>query len=94
MQLTDILDAIAKRPVRLRNHLPGAAKLVEVVHIGRAQIGLQGIEQLGQRDPLRLGFDAIHVGIELRHVGLITRNWVRHARCLGYCALHGLHGFL
>ena len=78
----DIFYAGPERCVRLGDHLPGTAKAVEVIHIGRAKIGLQGVEQFGQRHTLGLGPQPIHLRIQLRHVGLIAADWKAHPRRL------------
>ena len=54
--------------VRLRDHLVGAAEAVEVVHVERAEIDLHRLEHVGERDAVLLRLDAIHVGVDLRHV--------------------------
>ncbi len=47
-QLADVLDPIAKRGVGLGEHLVGTAEAAEVVDVHRAQIHLQGFEQVSQ----------------------------------------------
>ena len=44
------------------------AVLVELVDVERAEVDLQGVEDVGQRDAARLGLDAVDVEIALRHV--------------------------
>ncbi len=64
----------AERSVGLRHHVPGAAEIVEVVYIKSAQIDLQRLEDVRNRDVLLLGFDAIDVDVQLRDVGVEGRE--------------------
>src|SRR5437899_12933255 len=56
-----------------------AVEQVEVVDIGRAEIDLECLEQVGQRHALRLGLDAIDLDIKLWHVGLVANEGYAHA---------------
>ena len=47
----------------------GSAEIVEIVDVIAAQIDLQRLEDIGDRDVLLLGLGAIDVGIQLRHTG-------------------------
>ena len=47
LELRDVLGRGAERRVGLRDHLVGAAELVEVVHVRRAEVDLQRLEQVG-----------------------------------------------
>ena len=55
--------------VGLQVDLPGAAELVEIVHIVAAQVGLQGVEDVAERNARPLALGAIDVDEELRRVG-------------------------
>ena len=82
-QVADIFGLLAKWRVGLGHNPVDAAELVEVVDVGRAKIDLQRFEQVGQRDALGLRFDPIDLDLELRNVGLIGADRVRHARRSG-----------
>ena len=64
----DVFRAIAKGSIGLGNDLEGAAEAVEVIQIKGAEINLHRLEEILQWNALLLGFDAIDVGVELRHV--------------------------
>ena len=53
LQLPDVVDAAAEPGVGLDVDLPGAAKIVEVVDVVRAQVDLQGVEHVAQRHAQR-----------------------------------------
>ena len=59
----------AERRIRLRHHAVRAAEVVEVVDVEAAEVNLQRVEDVGDRDVLLLGLHAIDVGVELRDVG-------------------------
>ena len=59
-----------ERRVGLDPHLVGAAELVEVVHVQRAEVDLQRLVDRRQRHAQLLGLDAVDVGEQLRHVDL------------------------
>ena len=59
----------AERGIGLRHHVPGAAEIVEIVDIKPAEINLQRLENVGDGDVLLLGFDAVHVDVNLRDAG-------------------------
>ena len=82
MQLADVRGSLAERRVGLRNDPVHAPEHVEVVDINRTEIGLQGIEKIGQRNPLSLGLNPVDLHFELRDIGLIGANRIRHARRL------------
>src|SRR6202011_2266709 len=44
--------------------LEGTAQIIEVVHVLRADVKLQGGEHVGRRQPDLLGLQAVDVGIE------------------------------
>ena len=58
----------------LRVDLIGAAEAIEVVHVERAEIDLQRLEDVGQRHAVGLHALAIDVGVDLRHVHLEARE--------------------
>jgi len=65
LQIDDVVDVVSKRSVGLRRHPIGAAEIVEVVNIGRAEIDLQRLEHTVGRNFEHLGADPIDVGIDL-----------------------------
>ncbi len=75
--------------VGLRRHAIGAAEEREVVHVSRAEIGLERAEDVAQRHVHALRLDAIHVEPELRHVGAKGREVVCQARRLIRLHHHG-----
>jgi len=54
--------------IRLSPDLPGTAELLEVIQVGRDQIGLMGAEDFVKGYVQLLGFFAIDLGEELRNV--------------------------
>ena len=52
--------------VGLRDDLVGAAEIVEVVDVLRAEIDLQRVEHVGRRQPDLLGLLAVDIGIDRR----------------------------
>ena len=68
-QQVHLFDAAAKLALGLEVDLPGAAELVEVVDVGRAQVGFQGVVDAAQGDAQRGSLGAIDVQVELRGVG-------------------------
>src|ERR1051326_5783509 len=64
----DVFWLIPELRIRLGDDLVGPAKAVEIVHVKRAEINLHRLEKVCERDALLLGFDAIDVRIQLRHV--------------------------
>ena len=55
-------------------HLPGAAEQVEVVGVGAAHRGLQGDEDVADRDAERLGALAVELEVDLRRGGAVGRE--------------------
>ena len=55
-------------------HLPGAAEQVEVVGVGAAHRGLQGREDVADRDAQRLGALAVELEVDLRRGGAVGRE--------------------
>ena len=68
LQTGNVFGVGAERGIGLGHDFEGAAKAVEVVHIKRAEINLERIEKILQRDSLRLRFLPVHVRIQLRHI--------------------------
>src|SRR5207302_8491614 len=50
LKLTNVFDPITERLVGLDNDLPGPAEVVEVVDVVRAQVDLQRVEDVADRD--------------------------------------------
>ena len=65
LQPIENVDAGAEPAVGLEVHLPGPSELVEVIHIEPAQVDLQRVEHIAQRDPQRLAFDPIDIDVDL-----------------------------
>ena len=61
----DRLRLKPKRVLGLDVDLVDAVQKVEVVHVGRTQVALQGTEDRVERHAQRLGFAAVDVQIEL-----------------------------
>ena len=68
LELRDVVGRGSELRVRLHLHLVGAAELVEVVHVHRPEIGLHGLEQVGEDDAFVLHLVPIHLDVELGHV--------------------------
>src|SRR5271170_1978081 len=49
--------------------MPRATEIVEIVDVESAQIDLQRLENVRDLDVLLLGFDPVHVDVNLRDVG-------------------------
>ena len=64
-----VADLLAEVGVALDVDLPGAAEPVEVVDVQRAQVDLQGVEQLGDRDAGQLGLVAVDVQVQPGRIG-------------------------
>src|SRR6202030_847069 len=67
----DTIDIVDPRPLgsfALDIHLPGASKQIEVVDVGAAKHGLQGIENISHVDTERLNLFPIDIEKELRCV--------------------------
>ena len=58
----------------LDDDLPGPTEEVEIVHIERSEINLQGLEQVTKWDLFRDALGAIDIGIKLRDVGAKDRG--------------------
>ena len=68
IKLPDIFRIDAELVIGLHLHLPRAAKLVEVVYVGRTQVSLQSAEQTIERNFECLGLGTVNLRKELRHV--------------------------
>ena len=68
-ELSDGLRVHAERRVSLDVDLPRASEAVEVVDVVAAQVGLQHVEDVGQRHAHRLGLLAIDVDVKLGRTG-------------------------
>jgi hypothetical protein len=64
LESRDVLRGLPERFIALGKDLEGAAQIVEVVHVLRAEVKLQGGEHVGRRQPDLLGLQAVDVGIE------------------------------
>ena len=73
LETADVVGPIAELRIGLGHHLISATELVEVIHVERAQVNLQGLVQTAQRNTQRLGLHAVHVEVDLRHIDLIRR---------------------
>ena len=71
-----------ERCVSLGEHLEGAAEIVEVVHVLRAEVELQGGEHIGRRQPELLGLQAVDVGIEGGRAGIVEGEDAGEGRIL------------
>ena len=69
LQPRQVVDLLAEVGVALDVDLPGAAEPVEVVDVQRAQVDLQRVEQLGDRDAHQLGLVAVDVQVQPGRVG-------------------------
>ena len=78
----DVLGLQTESRFRLGGDRVGAAEGVEIVHIQRPQVHLHGVEELLHGHALRLRFFAIDLGIDLRHVHLVTREQALQLRGL------------
>ena len=70
LETLDVADARPELLVGLHHDAPGSSKEIEVVDVGRAQVGLQRVEDRLQRDVESLGLLPIHIDVDLGHVGL------------------------
>ena len=73
---------LAELLVRLGKHLVGASEVVEVVHILRAEIELQGREHVGRGEADLLRLLAVDVGVERRRAGIVEGEDTRESRSL------------
>ncbi len=85
-QLADLVFVQAELLLSLHVDLVGAAKAVEVVGIQRAQVDLQGVEDVADRHAVGLGLFAVDGGIDLGHVDRVAgeqAEQLRHVMALG-----------
>ncbi len=68
LEQADVLGVGAERRIGLDHDLVGAAEFVEVVHVERAEINLQRVEDIGDGDAELLRARAVDIGVELRDV--------------------------
>ncbi|MND95720.1 hypothetical protein D3C80_879830 [compost metagenome] len=80
LQLADLLGIEAELLLSLDVDLVGTAKAVEVVGVQRAQVDLQGVEDVGDRHAVGLGLFPVDGGIDLRHVDLVAGEQARQFR--------------
>ncbi len=69
VQPGDVLRPLPEARLRLRLHPVGLPVQVEVVDVQRGQHRLQRLEEIVERHPARLGRFAVHLEVDLRHVG-------------------------
>ena len=72
LQRADVLRPGAKGGVGLDPDAVGAAEAIEVVDIVRAEIDLQRLEDIGDRDAQLCGLGAVEIGVELRRVDVVA----------------------
>ena len=82
LEALDIRGVPPEAAVGLGDDLVGPAEIVEVVHILRAQIDLQGVEHIRGREPDLLGLLAIDVGIDGGRAGTEQREDAGEGRIL------------
>ena len=80
LELRDRVGIDAELRFGLGVNLPGAAKQIEVVHVNRAEIGLQRLADIGHADAHAFGFLAIDLHTVLRDVRSIARDDRREFR--------------
>ena len=69
LELQDLVDLVAEALIGLDVDLPGAAELVEVVHVVRAEIDLQRVEDVADRHAQGHALGAVDVQVEPGRVG-------------------------
>ena len=74
LELPDAVRVDAELRLGLRVNLPSAPEEIKVIHIHRTEIRLQRLADVGHVHAHALGFDAINVHAELRHVRAETGN--------------------
>ena len=79
-KMSVIVPAVVRLGLDL--HLPGAAEQVEVVGVGAAHRGLQGGEDVADRDAERLGALAVELEVDLRRGGAVGREDAGERRLL------------
>ena len=74
LQEVDVGHFVAELPVGLNGHLPVASEDVEAINVERAEIDLQRLVNVLQRNPQRSHLGPVHVQIELRGGGAELRG--------------------
>ncbi len=82
LQAADIFGMGAELRICLHTHAVCPPEGVEVVDIKRAQIDLQRLEDVADRNTQLLGLGAVEIGEELRHVDLEAGEDACQFRCL------------
>src|SRR5260370_21592678 len=66
LQQAHLSGGRAERGIGLRHHVPRATEIVEIVDVKSAEVNLQRLENVGDRDVLLLVFDAVPGYVNLR----------------------------
>ena len=74
MSWRTLVDLVPELLIRLDDHLPGPAKLIEVVDIERAEVDSHGVEKVLKPHFLDHALGAIDVNVERRGVGAKDRG--------------------
>ncbi len=80
--------------VGLNTDTVGAPELVEVIDIERTQIDLHGLEDITDADTQLASSRAVNIGIELRHIDLVSGEDTCEFLSLGRFGDKGLGGFV
>jgi hypothetical protein len=84
----------AELTVRLGSHLKRSAEVGEVVHVGRAEIDLESVKNVGKRHIHAFGFGTVHVHVHLWLVGAKAGIKTHQTRLLIACGDElSSHGF-
>ena len=78
--MLQIVDLLAEILLGLHVYLPGAAEQIEIVHVQRAKINLQGIEHLVHRNAHRFGGGAIDIEKQPGSVGAEAGEQIANSR--------------
>ncbi len=90
LQVGDVGQLVAIGGLGLGGHAEGAAQEVEVVDVGRAEVGAQGAEHGRGLDPHQQGLVAVDIGGDARRAGVVEAEHLLHLlRRLGGRAHHG-----
>ena len=84
LQQVDVRLAVAEVSIGLDRHLPVAAKIVEAVDIQRAQVHLQRLIHIVERNAQRLGLEPVDVHEKLRRVRAELRGDADPARARSF----------
>ena len=82
LQPADIGEIVARRRLGLRGHPEGAAEQVEIVDVGRAEIGAERLIDLGRLDAEQLGAVAVDLGLDPGAAGVEQREDLADVRIL------------